>query len=578
MPTSIKLSPSDKIGNARFGSSMALSADGRTAVIGGPADNNMAGAVWVFIRSGDHWIQQAKLVAAHGETSIRFGSSVALSADGYTMLIGSGGTVWRFELSDDGVWQEAWRGFSTSPIYGWSVALSYDGSITLVSAPDDQQTGSVYTFTDWTTMTGQNLTPPDPTVRNFGMSVALSADGDVALVGATGRGNDEGSAWVFTLTDAPDGSGKVWSSGVKLPERSDRGSNNGFGCSVALSADGDVALVGSSAGGTASGAWVFSKDENDVWTQQGPKLAVSNPGTYGQSVSLSADGLTALISDWNNSTGGIGWLFTFDGNSWKQQGKALTGDPQRFSGFSAGASVALSASGNTYLVCGFDQDIDGTAYLFDEESWEITHIFVLMLENHSFDNIFGLSGIPNIITKASTQSNTYQNHNYPVPESGLAPASMPTDPAHEFADIMEQQCGLAAQQAWVNGTPYPKTITNAGFVSNYATSRTEIHTGNPVTPNADQYGDIMKCFQTPTQLPVIYQLATEFALCDQWFASLPGPTFPQSRFFAWWVILWFGRQPGRCISWDLGGSWIQARPWKHFCRPRQERRALADFC
>ena len=40
----------------------------------------------------------------------------------------------------------------------------------------------------------------------------------------------------------------------------------------------------------------------------------------------------------------------------------------------------------------------------------------------------------------------------------------------------------------------------------------------------------MKCFDTPTQLPVIYQLAMEFALCDQWFSSMPGPTWC-NRFF-----------------------------------------------
>jgi phospholipase C len=40
----------------------------------------------------------------------------------------------------------------------------------------------------------------------------------------------------------------------------------------------------------------------------------------------------------------------------------------------------------------------------------------------------------------------------------------------------------------------------------------------------------MQCFDTQTQLPVIYQLATDFALCDQWFCSVPGPTWP-NRFF-----------------------------------------------
>ena len=115
MATSVKLSPSDKVGNARFGCSMALSADGKTAAIGGSADKNMVGAVWVFIRSENNWIQKAKLVAADAKPSVGFGSSVSLSADGYTLLIGGRGTFWQFSLSDDDVWIESWVVTSTTP-------------------------------------------------------------------------------------------------------------------------------------------------------------------------------------------------------------------------------------------------------------------------------------------------------------------------------------------------------------------------------------------------------------------------------------------------------------------------------
>ncbi|NER46989.1 MAG: phosphoesterase, partial [Symploca sp. SIO1A3] len=149
----------------------------------------------------------------------------------------------------------------------------------------------------------------------------------------------------------------------------------------------------------------------------------------------------------------------------------------------------------------------------------ISHVFVLMLENHSFDNIFAMSGIPGIIAATTNDKNSYDNKDYYV--STGAPVSMPSDPGHEFPDVVEQ---LSGNKHYPSGGPYPK-INNSGFVSNYATSTTEGH----VPPIAD-IGDIMKCFDTPKQLPVIYQLATEFALCDQWFSSLPGPTWP-NRFF-----------------------------------------------
>ncbi len=69
-------------------------------------------------------------------------------------------------------------------------------------------------------------------------------------------------------------------------------------------------------------------------------------------------------------------------------------------------------------------------------------------------------------------------------------------------------------------------MNNSGFVANYATTSTE-DTGLPCPPH---FGDVMACFDTSTQLPVLYQLATEFALCDHWYSSLPGLTWP-NRFF-----------------------------------------------
>jgi phospholipase C len=144
-----------------------------------------------------------------------------------------------------------------------------------------------------------------------------------------------------------------------------------------------------------------------------------------------------------------------------------------------------------------------------------------MLENHSFDNIFALSGIDGIAAATTADTNTYRNQPYAV-QSG-APVTMPTDPGHEFLDVFEQ---LAGADAVFNPTqPYP-AIVNSGFASNYATSRSE-----GVPPAAADIGKIMACFDTATQLPVIHQLATQFAICDHWFSSLPGPTWP-NRFFA----------------------------------------------
>ena len=151
----------------------------------------------------------------------------------------------------------------------------------------------------------------------------------------------------------------------------------------------------------------------------------------------------------------------------------------------------------------------------------ITHVFVVMLENHSFDNMLAMSGIKGITAATTSDSNSYNGKTYYVQSS--APLSLPTDPGHEFLDVVEQLGGQGAK--WTPGGPFPP-IDNSGFVANYATTTSE---GTGLPPPQD-FGDVMASFATPTQLRVLYQLATEFALCDQWFSSLPGLTWP-NRFF-----------------------------------------------
>ena len=153
----------------------------------------------------------------------------------------------------------------------------------------------------------------------------------------------------------------------------------------------------------------------------------------------------------------------------------------------------------------------------------ISNVFVLMLENHSFDNLLGFSGITgtDAVTGAQTsidgltgdESNNYNGTPYKA--NAGAPWSMPADPGHEFPDTLLQLTG--SNQAY-NPTAGYSTINNSGFVQDYAGSSPG---GKPQ--------DIMNCF-SPDQLPVLITLAKEFAVCDRWFSSLPGPTCP-NRFF-----------------------------------------------
>jgi phospholipase C len=150
----------------------------------------------------------------------------------------------------------------------------------------------------------------------------------------------------------------------------------------------------------------------------------------------------------------------------------------------------------------------------------IRHVFVLMLENRSFDHVFALSGIPGI--QAATAANTNAWQNEPIAFQAGAPEQMPSDPGHEFKDVVEHLCGAGVP--YVPGKPYPP-VNLSGFASNYGTTTTE----GP-TPPANQVFRIMQGLDTRSQSPALYQLATQFVLCDNWRASLPGPTWP-NRYF-----------------------------------------------
>ena len=152
----------------------------------------------------------------------------------------------------------------------------------------------------------------------------------------------------------------------------------------------------------------------------------------------------------------------------------------------------------------------------------IKHIFTLMLENRSFDHMLGFSGIsgtdavshqPTTIQGLTgNEFNTYNGQDYGVIHG--ADWSMPLDPCHEFLCVVEQ---LTQQKSYPPNGPYP-AINNKGFIDDYAAA------GGASNP-----AEIMKCYQ-PTQLKVLAALAQEFVICDNWFCSMPGPTWP-NRYF-----------------------------------------------
>src|ERR1017187_8308474 len=166
-----------------MGQTVALSADGNTAIVGGPYDNIgsakngnacFTGAAWIFVRINGEWFQQgSKLVPAQPPCSysvVQFGSSVGISADGNTAIVGGpGGPISGNDptLNDGGAWV-----FSRA-----NGVWTQQGK--LLDKRGVEGSYSIYE----------------------GSSVALSGDGKTAFVGDSYDNGNGGGAWVFTYVN-----------------------------------------------------------------------------------------------------------------------------------------------------------------------------------------------------------------------------------------------------------------------------------------------------------------------------------------------------------------------------------------
>ena len=371
-----KLVGSNSIGSSDQGSSVALSADGNTALVSGPEDNSQAGAVWVFTHSNGVWTQQGSKLLPTDEVGAAALTAVALSADGNTAAVGGRGdnnavgAVWIF-TRNQGVWtQQGNKLVGTGGVgsffqQGSSVALSADGNTVISGADDDHNgVGATWVFTRsngvWTQQGPKLVGTGAIGEAGQGSSVAVSADGNTAVIGGNVDNNLVGAAWVFVRSNG------VWTQqGNKLVGTGSAGQVL-QGTSAALSADGNTAVIGGFGdNGDVGAGWVFVRN-NGVWTQQGVKLVgTGSVGASGQgvSVALSANGNTLVVGGGEDNQGtGAAWVFTRGNGVWTQRQK-LVGSGQ--SGL--GRSVALSVDGRTALLgAPLDNQI-GAAWVFFAE-------------------------------------------------------------------------------------------------------------------------------------------------------------------------------------------------------------------
>ncbi len=328
----------------------------------------------------DPLVQLAKLTAKEQSGGSNLGQSVAISTDGSTLLVGGPsdeeagagemlvGAAWVFTRTGSSWAQQGPKLRGADRVgegqFGISVALSGDGNTALIGGINDANVGAAWVFTrsggKWTQQGGKLTGGGEETGSGrFGKSVALSGDGNTALVGAYFDDGSIGAAWAFKR------SGSTWSHYGKKITGAGEGGPGQFGFAVALSTDGKTAMIGgpddegSTAEPMAGAAWAFT-DTGSGYAEQGAKLTsggTKGSGELGTSVALSGDGAIALLGAPADGVTGGARAYLRSGATWAQQGAELKpGDATSGAGF--GTAVSLSSDATTALIGG-PVDADG---------------------------------------------------------------------------------------------------------------------------------------------------------------------------------------------------------------------------
>ena len=352
--------------------SVALSSNGAGLAIGafGNDDGGSdAGHVRVYVNAGGGWEQRGSdldgLTAGDG-----FGWSVSLSADGTILAVGARFTNGANGSNSGRVHVYKWIANSWQPMgapidgeaagddFGYSVALSADGTILVVGSLANRaaelEVGQVkifaWTGTKWS-QRGNDL-DGQSSGEWFGHTVALSSDGSIVACGGD-QWLHPGPGYVRVYSWTGSTWRQIGSTLVGLVATDE------FGTSVSLSGDGRVLAVGADTGNYA----VIYRNDGTDWVQIGQTIRGEASGDlFGFSLSLSFDGNTVLIGGyWNDSNGtssghALVYRLSPNGQEWFQVGQELVGEAaeDRF-----GISTSISDDGARIAIGAYLNDGNG---------------------------------------------------------------------------------------------------------------------------------------------------------------------------------------------------------------------------
>jgi len=270
-------------------------------------------------------------------------------------------------------------------LFGISVDISPDGSTALVGASQGTSSvdpGAAYFFSALNPSSGNKVSADDPSPGgDFGHAVALSDDGTTAVIGSpdakVGENYYQGAVYIFVRSGG-------WIKQAKLVAP-DGKAESFFGCSVDISDNGNTVLIGSCSNAymnqRVSSVSIFVR-QNGEWSLQKGQLRGRDTRAaddFGSAVALSGDGNTALVGarmapvNYVNDQGAA-YVFVRNGTLWSQQEKLTASDGEKYDSF--GYAVDLSDDGNTAIIgaehegdqvadeWGIHDSANGAAYVF----------------------------------------------------------------------------------------------------------------------------------------------------------------------------------------------------------------------
>lgn len=330
---------------------LAISANGDTAVVS--ASEPAPGAVYIFQHGASGLWTLQQTISPGGADGYYFGSHVALSEEGTTLLVSAAtssgiGQIWTYTLHE-GSWvpdaHTVADPIHTNPSYdsqkagyefGNAVAVSGNGMEALV-ADEAQDAAVLYRRVGSEWQENQTFSNHAAFADDYGIAIALSGEGNAVLVAAPGYGPGEGEK-VYSYEEE-DGN---WNASSFAYDAYD-GQHN---VAVAVSADGATALAGEYLSGTAR-VWTW----NGSWSEQAKLTEPAGPGQeeFGSDVSLSASGSKALILAFGEGIEAYEYLRT--GSTWAQQGEGISLPIESATrGIDYIPEAVLSAEGDTALM------------------------------------------------------------------------------------------------------------------------------------------------------------------------------------------------------------------------------------